>query len=526
LTASRLQQFGFCLAAIVMAVMTAPACAQGQMGNQIHGFVRDARGEPVANAAVFLELSPGNRQVTHTDSAGMYHFDDISSGTYTLRAEMNGYVAAASGPVNLTTNDARTIDVKKTDVRKIDLVLGPSKSPEPTTPATTPKPAGQDPEFFDEPRFTVAGVTQATNAGGHGSDTVLRASESLAKATVSLGKESTASSGSAAPSAESSLREELARQPNDLDGNRQLGTLLAAQGKYSEALPYLQQASRIDDKDAEIHRLQGEVEEKLGNPLEAVREYQRAATLNPSEVNLFDWGTELLAHRAFEPATDVLTDGNRRFPKSVRMQIALGVAWYARGADDQAARCLEEASDMAPDDATPYLFLGRMQTAKLSPLDGALQRFARFEKSHPDSALAKYYYALSIWRQSPQALDNETSARLESLLMKAVQLDPKLSAAHLLLGTVYSQRGDTSQAISSYQKAAEVGSELEDATAEAHYRLARLYSQIGDKKQAEAELQLHAMLTKKTKEDSDRERRQIQEFVITLQDKSSPSPPH
>ena len=59
----------------------------------------------------------------------------------------------------------------------------------------------------------------------------------------------------------------------------------------------------------------GDVEEKLGNSLEAVREYQRAAELNPSEANLFDWGTELLIHRAFEPATEVFNEGNRLFPQ-------------------------------------------------------------------------------------------------------------------------------------------------------------------------------------------------------------------
>jgi hypothetical protein len=53
---------------------------------------------------------------------------------------------------------------------------------------------------------------------------------------------------------------------------------------------------------------------KLGNPLEAVREYQRAAELDASEQYLFDWGTELLTHRALEPAAEVFTKGNRLFP--------------------------------------------------------------------------------------------------------------------------------------------------------------------------------------------------------------------
>src|SRR6266550_2560036 len=44
------------------------------------------------------------------------------------------------------------------------------------------------PQFYDEPQFTVAGVADTTNLGGHGSDTVMRTKEALAKDTVSLGK--------------------------------------------------------------------------------------------------------------------------------------------------------------------------------------------------------------------------------------------------------------------------------------------------------------------------------------------------
>ena len=57
-----------------------------------------------------------------------------------------------------------------------------------------------------------------------------------------------------------------------------------------------------------------EIEEKQGNPLEAVREYQRAAETNPSESNYFNWGAELLVHRAAEPAIEVFSKGARLFP--------------------------------------------------------------------------------------------------------------------------------------------------------------------------------------------------------------------
>jgi tetratricopeptide (TPR) repeat protein len=283
--------------------------------------------------------------------------------------------------------------------------------------------------------------------------------------------------------------------------------------------------ARDPNNPAPHHRL-ADVEEKLGKPLEAAHEYQSAVELDPSEPNLFDWGAELLEHRALEPATEVFTKGNRLFPKSVRMLVALGVAWYARGSYDQAAQCLANASDLAPDNPTPYLFLGKLQSLKTAPSQESLERLARFARLHPDNALANYYYAVGLRKQAQQSSgmadsDAEHSAHIESLLQKAVRLDPKLGAAYLQLGILYSQRADFSRAISAYQKAIEVSSEPDETLTEAHYRLAQAYLRTGDKAKAQEELQLYDISAKKTKDDSERHHREIQEFVVSVRNKDS-----
>jgi tetratricopeptide (TPR) repeat protein len=491
----------------LLALSPAPTQAQSPepaRAATLQGYVRDSSGRPLANATVFLEpttagQTPANSmQIAHTAADGQFSFAPFPAGAYTLRAEMNGYGRTVVGPLNLTSKETE----------KVDLVLVPDK-------------ASEAPEFFDEPQFTVAGVSPATNAGGHGSDTVLRTSEALAKATVSLGAESTSpestshesapiSTTSISTAAESTLRDAVARNP----------------------------------KDPALHHRLAEVEEKLGNPLEAVREYQRAAELDPSEPNLFDWGTELLTHRALEPATEVFTKGNRLFPKSARLLIGLGVSCYARGSYDEATRSLVEASDLAPNNPTPYLFLGRMQSVQATPSEDSVERLRRFAQLQPDNALANYYYAVSLWKESVIAADTDAEAehdaervkRVESLLQKATHLDPKLGAAYLQLGILYSQRADFSSAISAYRRAIAVGSEavspeevkpqfaspqLDEKLDEAHYRLAQAYLRTGDKASAQEELQLHAEISKKIKEDTARERREIQEFVISLQNQNS-----
>jgi len=505
--------------AMIVAMIVAMTVAHGSLRAQIQeptggaivkGYVRDSGGRPVANATVSLQLATEARPpsvpaaITRTDSAGGYRFASIPAGAYTLRAEMSGYDPAIVRRVVLSRKEMRTIDLTLMLVKP--LVKSPAKSSDAPAPA-----------FFDEPQFTVAGVTQAANPGGHGSDTVLRTTEALVKATSSLSNEPEKNAGfaqrSSAAATESSLRAAVASNPDD----------------------------------SQLHRQLGDVEEKLGHPLEAVREYQRAAELDPSEPNLFDWGTELLAHRALEPAAEVFAKGIRLFPESARMLVALGVAQYAQGADDQAAQDLVKASQLAPDNPTPYLFLGKMQIVQGAPLEGAVEALARFAQLHPDNALANYYYAVGLWKRelanpAASAVDlapangrqtTEDPASIEKLLLRAVQLDPKLAAAHLQLGILYSQRGDFAEAITEYRRAIEVsaveteqelsGPDLEETRAEAHYRLAQAYVRTGEKSKAQAELQLHADLTKKTKEKEEQKQQEIQEFVISLRGQNSGS---
>ena len=112
---------------------------------------------------------------------------------------------------------------------------------------------------------------------------------------------------------------------------------------------------------------------------------------------------------------------------------------------------------------------------------------------------------------------------MESLLQKALRLDPKFGAAYLQLGILDSQRGNMAQAIAEYRKAIEVTPEGDDTLVEAHYRLAQAYRRTGDKTLAQQELEIHDQLVKKTKDDTARRQREVQEFVISLQNPPSPA---
>jgi tetratricopeptide (TPR) repeat protein len=239
------------------------------------------------------------------------------------------------------------------------------------------------------------------------------------------------------------------------------------------------------------------------NPLEAVRAYQHAAELDPSESNLFNWGAELLTHRAADQAVEVFANGHRLFPRSTRTLLGLAVALYSRGSYDLAAQRFFEAADLNPNDPTPYLFLGKISNGPIKESRGFAGRMERFSRLQPNNAWANYYYAATLARTSPKA---------RALLEKAVRLDPKLGDAFLLLGIILAGEGNFAKAISAYQSAIEATPPMEQA----HYRLAQAYRKTGEAAKAQKEIELYQQLSKQSAQQLERERAEIQQFVFEL----------
>ena len=323
------------------------------------------------------------------------------------------------------------------------------------------------PQFSDEPQFTVAGVTDNTYRGGHGADTVLRSTEALAKATASL----------------------------------------------RDASPQ----SNAGDPDHVV----AETNERSGHPLDAVRAFQRAAELHPSEPNLFDWGTELLLHRAPQPAAEVFTKGLKSFPHSKRMLLALATAWYAAGSYQQAAQCFFQAADIDQCDPDPYLFLSKVQAREITQSPGYEERLARFARLQPNNPLANYYYAVTVWDRRRGPEDLEALRKERDLLARAITLNPHLGPAYLQLGTVHAAEGNYSEAIRNYRNAIKEGPDLE----EAHYRLAEAYRVTGDTAKAKQELAVYNQRSKQSADRLERERRDVQQFVLALRSQQPVSQP-
>ena len=447
--------FSFALALLVLPALNCGQTATPSNAmSSIGGTVCDAERRPIAGATVTLEIDRSDKPIsTTTDAQGKFKFPGLAPGKYTLHVGQRDFADAVEGPIALREHDTKAVA----------LVLYPLKD------STTQIP------FSEETHFTVAGVTDTTSLGGHGSDPVRRNSDALSRETAHL-----SGANSAAPD-EAFIRERL---------------------------------SKADSADLRFQL--AELEEKSGRSLDAVLDYQRAAQLAPTEPHYFAWGAELLMHRAFEPAIEVFGKGRGLYPESVRMILGLGAATYAKGSTQEANKLFLQACDVAPSDPTPYVFLGRVQVTEVELSAGWVARLKRFVNLEPRNAKAHYFYAVALTKNS-SAPEQLTLAMSE--LKAAVELDPHFGDAYLELGILASQQGELPVAITYLQKAVE----STEFPVDAHYRLAQLYRRLGESDKARRETELYKQASEKKKQQVEQERHALQQFVYTLREQAPPT---
>ena len=555
--------FGFLLPlAALLAVAMLPATALAppqQQEARVEGIVRDMQGKPVAEASVFLQdASQSILARTQTRVDGAFVFGSVRAGAYTVKVERSGFHDAVDDSIKLVGPETK----------RCEFVLRTLAEASASSAGTGNTSTGI--ELDDRPNFTVAGITDSTGSGGHGSETRMRTGEGLARETVNLesGKPSATSAGArgeggidlATRASEEGLVAAVRQSPRSFDSNHTLGEFYFHSRRYRESIPPLAAAYQINPGDyqnalnlalaykaggefalsrevasqmlvkdknlsrqdeAKLRRILGDLDEALGDPLGAVKEDERAANLDGSG-RLLCVGSGIAASQGGCSSQRSIQQG-----RSCTSRLGTNEGWlgcgslYTSGSVDEAAQRLCEASDLEPANPAPYLFLGKMQEATSTPLSCAEQKLERFLHQQPDNALANYYFALALWKRIRGGGDSDALQRAEMLLMKASALDPKLDLAYLQLGNLHFARGKFQEAVAAYRKAITINS----ADNEAHYRLGLAYKKIGDDAKAQHEFDEYKQLDKTESAAVERQRRELRQFVFVLKDQPTTAPP-
>jgi tetratricopeptide (TPR) repeat protein len=350
--------------------------------------------------------------------------------------------------------------------------------------------------------------------------------------------------------AETQFRKAVALQPDDFDANHNVGEFYIRAHQLAKAAPFLQRAQQINPASydngydlalacfeignvavarkvvqelltqkntAELHNLLGHISEKQGDFVAAANEFQTAAHMDPSESNLFDWGSELLLHRTLDPAVEVFQQAVKRYPKSPRLAVGLGIAFFSRGNYDDAVQSLVRASDLNPSDPNCYYFLSKAYDSSPGQADEVIQRFRRFAQLYPQNARASYYYAVSLWKGRRMQDSGADLEQIESLLKRSVALDPAMADAHLQLANLYSDQKKYAESIPQYLLALQ----YDPALTEGHYRLGQAYVHMGRKDLAQAQFDVYQKLRAQHQAEVDRQRAEIRQFVYSAKNAGS-----
>jgi len=445
---------------------------ENQGATKIEGKVCNAAGEGIAGATLWLVHDADTAALeVLTGADGKYEFVVADGGRYKLKVMKDGFRDAGVDAIELKAGSSKKVDVilekeggkagggagAATDWNGKDGTQG----------------SGKAMEFSDEPNFTVAGVTDWSNAGLHGSDANVRTSETLVKETAAL--KAGAGPSTTAPSAPS---------------------------------------------EADAHRLAGDAKEKMGDPVAAVNEYERAVKLEPSEENYFAWGKELLTHRAGVATVEVLKKGVEMHPKSARMRAGLGAAYYADGQFGEAAELMCEAADLNPEDPAPYLFLGKMEDASNDGFACSEERLAEFVNRERTNAQANYYYGLVLWKKGRKEQNAQEIALAEVFFRRALAIDANFGEVYVQLAMLYNARGEKETALVCFKRAVVASPQLSAA----HYQLSLAYRRAGDQAKSDQEMKVYEELKRAEDAQLERERKEMRQFVTILKDGRSLQP--
>jgi tetratricopeptide (TPR) repeat protein len=281
------------------------------------------------------------------------------------------------------------------------------------------------------------------------------------------------------------LRRFAASNPQSFDARYNLALALLHTGSLDEAAGELQAVVRSLPK-PEAYNLLGEVEEKRGRRQDALRAFEQAVRLAPTDEEFrIDYGSALVNADNLTGAMLVFTGAIDQWPDSLRPRLGLASVYYLAGKHEQCAKTLLEGIARLPNAAPLYDLLGKTFEAVPDLQREIKAIFETYIASGTHDAMAHAHLGTMLYLTA----DGEGSdrfAQAKEQLRRALVLNPRLPQAHLQLGIIAQEEGDLQQALRSYQRTVTLAPMLTAA----RYRLGSVYGKLGNRTRAQAELEI------------------------------------
>lgn len=294
--------------------------------------------------------------------------------------------------------------------------------------------------------------------------------------------------------------------PQSWDVNYNLAVACFQTARYERAAEILRPFAGAQGK-AEASNLLGAVEDKRGRTLDAERAFEEATVREPSNEDYrFDYGNSFLQHGNVASAVRVFRTAVADLPRSWKLRVGLGSAYYLAADYENAEEALLEAVKLKPDSSPAWFLLGEAYESAIRLQPAIEMAFSSYLKSAQRDAWAYYHYGTILFQRA-QANGSGDYQQAVLNLNQALRLNAKFAQPYLELGLIAMVEGKTEQSIEALQKAVS----LEPGLAAAHYRLGLAYKRIGNETRAQEELSRFRAL-----KDDERQRGRVLESLAAM----------
>ncbi len=213
-----------------------------------------------------------------------------------------------------------------------------------------------------------------------------------------------------------------------------------------EALKTLAPLLDSTPANAGVLALAADIHESKNDTSQAVDLLRKAILADPKNVDAYlQFAALSYDHASPQVGIDILNAGLTQLPNEPRLYLVRGILLTQLGEFSRATDDFEAASRLDPQ----LHFLGAAQGIVQSQQHDAPRALASFRaavKAHPDEAYAHYLLAEALQGESKPEGSPEFKEEIHEA-ERALQLEPRMVAAHDLLAAVYLEFGHPQQAI-------------------------------------------------------------------------------
>jgi len=198
--------------------------------------------------------------------------------------------------------------------------------------------------------------------------------------------------------------------------------------------------------DVEALELASSAYEAVHDTEKAVDALRRAILLQPTNSGLYvEFANLSASHQSFQVGINVVNDGLALQPQSAPLYFARGMLYAQLSSYEKAQADFETAYRLDPNQSLTTAAQG-MLAVQQSDHAGALRTVEQKLAGKPDDAVLLYLRADILTQQGAEKGSEEFETALRSA-KRAVTMNPRLAAAHAVLGKLYLQLDDYPGAI-------------------------------------------------------------------------------